>query len=874
MMDAPKSYKDPYWAQLASATERKLGIPDGLLGSIITKGERSNNDQVSEAGARTVAQIIPSTRDAVLKKYGVDAYLNPENAIEAAGLVLKEGLDRNGGNAAAAVAEYHGGVKRENWGPRTKAYVERVTGAQAQPATGQSTYARIKAQREAENPQAASIASVLDAYQSGKMAPEDAAQFEKDVNVGMVMLPQGRTLKGAATQAPTSDRLPQGVVDAYLNGQMPAEDKAALDRDIAAGLVDVPDGYGQYFKGSKAKTGAQLMEQVQPSAPTTPRRETTFGEDVVGVGEAALAAATGATTGTIGTIAGGVSQAVREAQAGQFGTPQAAQRIAAQAAQGGQAGTFAPRTEAGQRSAQQLAEFAEILPPVVPLADQLGIAARAARPAAQAAMTAGRAAVPAAVQRVQQATAPIQRAAGAAGEVIKAPIKKAGDLLVPSKLPPLELPDSANGGRSIGAAETAAANQRRAVAESMPVPFTGESGYTIGQATRDPAWVRFEKEAVKREGGEDLRERTVNQTRTVYANLDHVAESFDPASTENRAIGAAIDRPLRNRMAIENRKVDQAYTAAREAGEFDQQVNTDGLAQALNGFITREGVAPNARAVRLEALRLGLVAEDEAGNLVGRTARFGETETLRQFVGKVTKWEDDPQSFAGASLKGAIDAIQSTVDSPLLTRGRQLRTQFAREFENVGLTREILSTKRGTTDRKVAIEDVYSKIMSAPLDSMNAFRATLLKSGPEGVRAWNTIKAKGIEELKAAAMTNNKDEAGQRTLSQAKLNNAIRAMDADGRLQSLYGKRQAQMIRDLGDIANDIYDAPPGTVNYSGSASALATFLDTAGTFMISGIPAPALKASMELAKYARNKEAMQRIRQTLSDPNATTGKF
>lgn len=654
----------------------------------------------------------------------------------------------------------------------------------------------------------------------------------------------------------TLAQLEEGLVKAYNVGDM---DSA---RKLAVVIVEARKDKSLLIPGT---------ENVDVPGTTTPRRETTFGEDVVGVGEAALAAATGATTGTIGTIAGGVSQAVREAQAGQFGTPQAAQRIAAQAAQGGQAGTFAPRTEAGQRSAQQLAEFAEILPPVVPMAGELSILAG---PAAQSAMAAGRAAVPAAAQRLKQATAPIQRAAGAAGEVIKAPIKKAGDLLVPSKLPPLELPDSANGGRSIGAAETAAANQRRSVAESMPVPFTGESGYTIGQATRDPAWVRFEKEAVKREGGEDLRERTVNQTRTVYANFDHVAESFDPASTENRAIGAAIDRPLRNRMAIENRKVDQAYTAAREAGEFDQQVNTDGLAQALNGFITREGVAPNARAVRLEALRLGLVAEDEAGNLVGRTARFGETETLRQFVGKVTKWEDDPQSFAGASLKGAIDAIQSTVDSPLLTRGRQLRTQFAREFENVGLTREILSTKRGTTDRKVAIEDVYSKIMSAPLDSMNAFRATLLKSGPEGVRAWNTIKAKGIEELKAAAMTNNKDEAGQRTLSQAKLNNAIRAMDADGRLQSLYGKRQAQMIRDLGDIANDIYDAPPGTVNYSGSASALATFLDTAGTFMISGIPAPALKASMELAKYARNKEAMQRIRQTLSDPNATTGKF
>ena len=120
-------YKSPYYADLTAKVEEKLRLPPGLLHSIVTRGERSNADQVSEAGAKTVFQVIPETRDAILKKYGIDAYLSPENAAEAAGLLLRESLQRNGGDVAAAVGEYHGGTNRRNWGPRTQAYIGRVT---------------------------------------------------------------------------------------------------------------------------------------------------------------------------------------------------------------------------------------------------------------------------------------------------------------------------------------------------------------------------------------------------------------------------------------------------------------------------------------------------------------------------------------------------------------------------------------------------------------------------------------------------------------------------------------------------------------------------------------------------------------------------
>lgn len=125
-MATPNKYNDKYWDDLASAAGAKAGLPPGLLLSIKNNGEKSNNDQVSSAGARTPFQIIPATRKAILKKYGIDPYLSPENAAEGAALLLKESLDRNKGDIASAVSEYHGGTDRKNWGPVNKAYVGRV----------------------------------------------------------------------------------------------------------------------------------------------------------------------------------------------------------------------------------------------------------------------------------------------------------------------------------------------------------------------------------------------------------------------------------------------------------------------------------------------------------------------------------------------------------------------------------------------------------------------------------------------------------------------------------------------------------------------------------------------------------------------------
>lgn len=254
MADTPNSYKDPFWQGLASGTETKLGLPKGILTALVTRGERSNNDQVSEAGAKTPFQIIPATRDAAIKKWGVDPYLSPENAAEVAGLLFKDSLDRNKGSVPLAVAEYHGGTNRANWGPKTNAYVQRVTGGLppvpnvAMPAsvgTGESTFDKVA---KAQAPQQ-QLAAVYQAYKSGQMSPEEAQQFEADVNSGAMMLPRGAALNNAPKAELTSPQtsgastvLPQAVADAYSSGQMSRQEMIDLEHDVSNGLVKMPAG--------------------------------------------------------------------------------------------------------------------------------------------------------------------------------------------------------------------------------------------------------------------------------------------------------------------------------------------------------------------------------------------------------------------------------------------------------------------------------------------------------------------------------------------------------------------------------------------------------------------------------------------------------
>lgn len=500
---APNSYKDQFWSDLAGRVEAKLELPPGLLLGVVTRGERSNADQVSEAGARTPFQIIPQTRDAVVKKYGIDAYLSPENAAEAAGLLLKESLQRNAGDVVAAVGEYHGGTDRSNWGPRTKSYIQRVVGSQPQQSQPQqSTFQRVMAQRQKEAaPSEGSIANVLAAYQSGQMSPEEAKQFKDDVSSGLIILPRGATLDGQR-KAP-SNQIPDAVLKAYRSGQMSDQERAQFQDDVKSGLVALPTG--------EVLDQATLIPGYDASLnqPKPPQPGPSIAERVIGAGETGANLVTGAVGGGLGMTAGFIGGLAGSVMSGEYGTEQGARNVAEAAQRGAEALTYAPRTPEGQRQAAIVGEVMQQAIPVMPLTAEVAGLARASAPVRMAAQDAARASSAAVREAAPRVAQSVQQGAQ---RVVQPVREMLGAEPAPSSKP------TAGTGQSVGAAGTDMATMRRQAASDLPDPIE----LTQGQATRDFEQLRFEKEQAKNpELGAPLRDAADTQNAKVLSNFDH-----------------------------------------------------------------------------------------------------------------------------------------------------------------------------------------------------------------------------------------------------------------------------------------------------------------------------------------------------------------
>jgi len=267
-----KKYSDPEWSAITAQAEKKAGIPAGFLHSIVNYGERSNADQVSEAGARTPYQIIPSTAKLIKKKYGIDPYLSPENSALGAALLLKESLDRNNGDPALAAAEYHGGTDRKNWGRKTKAYVGRVMSGMQQTAQPEPNAPTIEDGTGGATVSEPSLDQIHAAYKAGKFTPEQKAEYEADIASGVITPPADEIVATTTEETVTEAvELPENIAEAYATGKMDTKQMRELEADVASGLIKMPRGYGTKETGLGVIGGA--TEMVTGAERSTPESD-------------------------------------------------------------------------------------------------------------------------------------------------------------------------------------------------------------------------------------------------------------------------------------------------------------------------------------------------------------------------------------------------------------------------------------------------------------------------------------------------------------------------------------------------------------------------------------------------------------------------
>lgn len=932
----PNSYKDPYWSNLATQAEQKVGLPRGLLVSILTEGEKTNADQISSANARTPFQIIPSTRDAIIKKYKIDPYLNPQNSAEGAALLLKESLDRNKGDIGKAAAEYHGGTDPKNWGSITQAYVQRVTKG-VERLTGQPQQTQVQPQARQQQPGAGggqvstfqralanvgggtdapatnAIANVYQAYQSGRMSPQDAAEFESDVQAGKIMLPRGAAIKGVPAQgsAPTAQELPAAVVQAYSSGKMAPEDRAELERDLASGVI-------------KAPAGMQLTKPVEPE--TTVSGVTgaiTRGMAPVAAG-AALGAMAGAPIAGVGAIPGAIAGAGAATIAQVVGDPLVGavnSLLGTQYSMPTEAmndlltrvGVANPKTEA-ERIIQATAAGAGAGGGLVAAGRAITSAAGTAAPVARgvgqllatqpAMQIAGGAGAGAAGEAVKEAGggAGAQLAAGLAGglagmgaaagagvgasRVARAMRGAEPPVTAPAPAPGVTQPSAPRvGGEaptvtagqaaptpgtmgSVGSAGVDMATQRAAKAGELPVPIE----LTTGQKTRAFEDVRFERETAKiPEVGEPLRERFAQQNQKLAQNLDAFIDmtgSRAPETEFRRATGMAVDDALRARAAKDKAKIRVLYKEAEKAGEMSDPVNLTPVADYLNNNRAGRSSAPIMQ-VLAEELKVQNVG---TGSLADGTLNIGslnlkQAESLRKSINRFVNNSDPNDVRVASELKSIIDAQTDGLGGSLYKQARGARARYAADYENIGLVKNLLNFKRGTTDRAIALEDVLNKAVIDPstsLDTVKQVRRLLQTEGDNGKQAWRELQGGTVQYIKEQALKNvAPDQFGNRIISAAQLDRVISSLDRSGKLDFVFGKKGAEQLRTVNEVAKDVLTVPPGTVNTSNTATVMAGLLDVAITGM-SGLPAPVATGYRLLTTNIKNAKTKARVKRVL----------
>jgi hypothetical protein len=247
----PNDFRDPFWRDLIANTEQRVGIPAGSLRAVVEFGERTPNDRLGRDGERSVFQILPDTRNAILRKYGIDPYLGPEQAAEGAALLLQEGMQRNGGDLATAVREYQGGTNRRNWGATNQAYVNRVMvgynrllseGQQQEaPAAAQSRQVAETLTAPANDP----TRQMLQAYERGEVTPEEGAAIEAAVRERRIAVPTGFRLLGEVSDEASrrAAQAPQSLLDAYTSGRMNRGERVHFERLVERGAIKVPEGF-------------------------------------------------------------------------------------------------------------------------------------------------------------------------------------------------------------------------------------------------------------------------------------------------------------------------------------------------------------------------------------------------------------------------------------------------------------------------------------------------------------------------------------------------------------------------------------------------------------------------------------------------------
>jgi hypothetical protein len=446
-----------------------------------------------------------------------------------------------------------------------------------------------------------------------------------------------------------------------------------------------------------------------------------------------------------------------------------------------------------------------------------------------------------------------------AGEQIKAQYENVKGK-VEEKFPSLKGEENPNL-RSVGAAELSAGQLRQAKARELLVPMDLPRDI-VTRNFQDINWAREKaKDAIT---GEPLRQNYSKLNKELIDNLD--AEIYQTGAQKTGVDRGDLGQDLANVVgtykANRYQDVKNAYTAADNAGETLQLVPYKPVLDYIENIKTKRPTQYDQNPI-LKMVEEDLKANDPK-NATG-AVNLRQLEDIRALINAETEFGTS-NGFHGSKIRDQIDNITKDAGGSLYKEARALNSRYMKEFEENPAIRDITATKKGTTERKVAIETlVEDSMLKGPRSRVEELFKTLDNAGPEGQAMINELRGVVAEQIKNEAIKGvSRDINGNPIVTPTGLNNMITKLDKSGKLDLIFGKKGAERYRTLNDVAIDVKTVPEGSVNYSGSAAQFknlaAQIATDVATSAIAGVPAPVTTVGTLLYKNRKNKQELNKI--------------
>jgi len=420
--------------------------------------------------------------------------------------------------------------------------------------------------------------------------------------------------------------------------------------------------------------------------------------------------------------------------------------------------------------------------------------------------------------------------------------------------------------RSVGAAELSAGKLRQAKAQELLVPMDLPRDI-VTRNFADINWAREKaKDAIT---GEPLRQNYSKLNKQLIDNLD--AEIYQTGAQKTGVDRGDLGQDLANVVGTYKKDryqaVKDAYTAADNAGETLQLVPYKPVLDYIENIKTKRPTQYDQNPI-LKMVEEDLKANDPK-NATG-AVNLRQLEDIRALINAETEFGTS-NGFHGSKIRDQIDNITKDAGGSLYKEARALNSRYMKEFEENPAIRDITATKKGTTERKVAIETlVEDSMLKGPRSRVEELFKTLDNAGPEGQAMINELRGVVAEQIKNESIKSvSRDINGNPIVTPTGLNNIITKLDKSGKLDLIFGKKGAERYRTLNDVAIDVKTVPEGSVNYSGTAANLknmaAQITTDLATSALTGVPAPITTVGTMLYKNQQNKKELNKINEFIN---------